>query len=76
MQVQIELTSVSAIWAYDIRDASDAIWAANAGISTATTTETTPWLDASGTYTITIACIGSLEGSVIVFARGVPFITA
>lgn len=76
MQVSIQLTSVSAIWSYEIRDVSNAYVYGEASISTSTTTKTTPWLDASGSYTITITCVGNMEGSVTVFARGWPFITA
>jgi hypothetical protein len=75
MQVVFQLTSVSAIWGYEIRDAADNPINYNLTISTSTTTFTTPWLDATGSYTIIITCIGNLEGSVTVFARGWPFIS-
>jgi hypothetical protein len=74
MQVSIHLTSVTAVWAYEIRDASNNFVHGNATISTSATTITTPWLDVSGSYTIIITCIGDLEGTVTVFARGWPFI--
>jgi hypothetical protein len=76
MQVSFQLTSVSAIWGYEIRDAADNPINWNLTISTSTITFTTPWLDASGSYTIIITCLGNLEGSVTVLARGWPFITA
>ncbi|MFX1319166.1 MAG: hypothetical protein ACFE9D_01550 [Promethearchaeota archaeon] len=76
MQVSIHLSSVTAIWSYEIRDASNAFVYGEVTIATSTTTITTPWLDASGSYTIIITCIGNLEGTVTVFARGWPFITA
>lgn len=76
MQVSIHLTSVSAIWGFEIRDASNTLIHAQAGIDTSTTTVTTPWLDATGAYTVIITCIGDLEGTVTIFARGWPFITA
>ena len=76
MQVTITLTSVTAVWGYEIRDAADTVLNASLSIDTATTTVTTPWLDITGTYTITIFCaLGSLEGTVTVYARGFPFIT-
>jgi len=74
MQVSIHLTSVTAIWGFEIRDASNTFVDGDLSIATSTTTITTPWLDASGTYTIIITCIGDLEGAVTVFARGWPFI--
>jgi hypothetical protein len=76
MQLSIHLTSVTAIWGFEIRDASNNYVYGQAGIATSTTTITTPWLDASGSYTIIITCIGDLDGTVTVFARGWPFITA
>lgn len=76
MQVSIHLTTVTAIWGYEIRDASNGFVNGLVSIDTSTTTITTPWLDASGSYTIIITCIGDLEGTVTVFARGWPFITA
>lgn len=76
MQVSIQLTSASAIWGFEIRDASNTPIFANASISVSSTTSTTPWLDATGSYTIIITCIGDLEGTVTVLARGWPFITA
>ena len=76
MQVSIHLSSVTAIWGYEIRDASNSFVYGLASIDTSTTTIITPWLDASGSYTIIITCIGDLEGTVTVFARGWPFITA
>ena len=75
MQVVIHLSSVSAIWGYEIRDADNNWVTGQAGIATSTTTVMTPWLDASGTYTIIITCIGNLEGTVTIYARGWPFIT-
>ncbi|MDO8125072.1 MAG: hypothetical protein Q6364_11920 [Candidatus Hermodarchaeota archaeon] len=76
MQVIITLTSVTAVWGYEIRDASNTVLNASLSIDTSTTTVTTPWLDITGTYTITIVCaLGSLEGTVTVYARGFPFIT-
>ncbi len=75
IQVTIHLTSVTAIWGFEIRDASNNLVHAQAGIATSTTTVTTPWYDAAGSYTITVTCIGDLEGTVTVFARGWPFIT-
>ncbi len=76
MQVTITLTSVTAVWGYEIRDASNAVLNASLSIDTSTTTVTTPWLDVSGSYTITIVCaLGSLEGTVTVYARGFPFLT-
>ena len=75
MQVSIHLSSVSAIWGYEIRDADNNWVTGNASISISTTTITSPWLDASGTYTIIITCIGNLEGTVTIYARGWPFIT-
>ncbi len=76
IQVTITLTSVSAVWGYEIRDASNNLLNASLSIDTSTTTVTTPWLDITGTYTITIICaLGSLEGTVSVYARGFPFIT-
>ena len=76
MQVTIHLTSVTAIWGFEIRDAADNPIHAQGGIATSTTTITTPWLDITGSYTIIITCIGDLEGTVTVIARGWPFITA
>ncbi|MFX0167823.1 MAG: hypothetical protein ACFE89_08935 [Candidatus Hodarchaeota archaeon] len=76
MRIQITLTSVSAIWGYEVRDSTDTYIIGNASISTSTTTITSPWFDASGIYTITVVCIGSLEGTVTIYARGTPFITA
>ncbi|MFX1300186.1 MAG: hypothetical protein ACFFAL_07395 [Promethearchaeota archaeon] len=74
MQVTITLTSVTAVWGYEIRDASDTVLNASLSIDTSTTTITTPWLDITGAYTITIICaLGSLEGTVTVYARGFPF---
>ena len=76
MQVTITLTSVTAVWGYEIRDASDTVLNALLSIDTSTTTVTTPWFDITGSYTITIICaLGSLEGTVTVYARGFPFIT-
>ena len=76
MQVTITLTSVSAVWGYEIRDAANNVLNASLSIDTSTTTVTTPWLDIAGPYTITIICaLGSLEGTVTVYARGFPFIT-
>ncbi len=76
MQVSIHLSSVTAVWAWEIRDASNNFVDGEVNIDTSTTTITTPWHDASGSYTIIITCIGDLEGTVTVFARGWPFITA
>ena len=77
IQVTITLTSVTAIWGYEIRDASDNPIHTHGSIDTTTTTVTSPWLDFSGSYTITVTCaLGELEGTVTVYARGVPFITA
>ena len=76
MQVSIHLSSVTAVWAWEIRDASNNFVDGAVNIDTTTTTITTPWHDASGAYTIIITCIGNLEGTVTVFARGWPFITA
>lgn len=73
MQVIIQLSTVSAIWSWEIRDASDTYLVGAVGISTSTVT--TPWYEASGSYTIRITCIGTLEGTVTVVARGFPFIT-
>ncbi|MHA2427722.1 MAG: hypothetical protein ACXADB_06840 [Candidatus Hermodarchaeia archaeon] len=77
IQVTIHLTSVTAIWGFEIRDAADnpIPGGTQVGIATSTTTVTTPWLDATGSYTIIITCIGDLEGTVTVVARGWPFIT-
>ncbi|MFX1508865.1 MAG: hypothetical protein ACFFBR_01030 [Promethearchaeota archaeon] len=76
MKLIITLTSATAIWGFEIRDASNNYVHGQAGISTSTYTIETPWLDASGSYTIFITCIGDLDGMVTVFARGWPFITA
>ncbi|MFX1577218.1 MAG: hypothetical protein ACFFCF_08580 [Promethearchaeota archaeon] len=73
MQVSIQLTSVSAIWGYEIRDAADNPIDFDLSISISNTTVTTTWLDATGSCTIIITCIGNLEGTVTVFARGWPF---
>ncbi len=75
MQLVIDLTSVTAIWGFEIRDASNNYVHGQIGIATSTTRIETPWLVASGSYTITITCIGDLDGTVTVFARGWPFIT-
>jgi len=76
MQVSITLTSVSAVWGYEIRDAADTVHNSSLSIDTSTTTITTPWLDITGPYTITVFCaLGSLEGIVTVYARGIPFVT-
>ncbi len=77
IQVTISLTSVTAIWGYEIRDASNNLIRAHGSIDTTTTTVTSPWLDLSGSYVITVTCaLGELEGTVTVYARGAPFITA
>jgi hypothetical protein len=76
MQVSIHLSSVTALWGFEIRDASNNYVHGQASIDTSTTTVTTPWLDASGSYMIIITCVGDLEGTVTVFARGWPFIPA
>lgn len=76
LQVHIQLFSVSAIWSYEIRNSTNNIIDFNLGIDTSTTIVITPWLDSTGIHTIIINCIGNLEGTVTVFARGVPFITS
>lgn len=75
MQVIVQLTSVSAFWGYDIRDASNNLWFSEGSIDTSTTIKVTPWQPASGVYTITVTCVGNLDGTVTVLARGVPFVT-
>ncbi|MFX1539168.1 MAG: hypothetical protein ACFFBX_00105 [Promethearchaeota archaeon] len=77
IQVTITLTSVTAIWGYEIRDASNNLIDGLGSIDITTTRVDSPWLDLSGSYTITVTCaLGELEGTVTVYARGVPFITA
>lgn len=47
MQVSIQLTSVSALWGYENRDAADNPIYFDLSISTSTNTITTPWLNAT-----------------------------
>ena len=75
VQVEITLTSVSAIWAYDIRDSEGTLLYLDGSISVSTTTMYSPWVDASGRCSVTIACTGFLEGAITVYARGPPFVT-
>ena len=74
MQVIIELTSASAVWGYDVTDSGGNSIASDASLSTTPGTYGTGWLTVSpGTYNITIACVGSLSGTITVIARGAPF---
>jgi hypothetical protein len=76
IQVTITLTSVTAIWGYEIRNALDDVINSQVSIDSTNTTMTTPWLNLAGPFTITVTCaLGELEGTVTVYARGVPFIT-
>jgi hypothetical protein len=73
IQVMFDFTTVIGIWGYEVYDGSNTM--IYNGIFLTSASLNTPWLDAVGPCTVTVYCGGTLEGSVTILARGVPFIT-
>ncbi len=78
MQVEIELTSASAFWGWQVYDSggNPVTNFGDSGITTTPGTFTSSWFDLPpGLYNVTIGCIGTLSGTLTVYARGPPFVT-
>jgi hypothetical protein len=76
IQVVIELSAASALWNYEIKNSSGDVIGAAMGLATSPGTYASVWLNAAGSCTVTIICVGSLTGTLTVLGRGMPFTTA
>lgn len=76
MKVEIELTSASAIWGWEVLDSGGNPVTGQPSLTTTPGTYSSLWFDVPpGLYNVTIACIGTLSGTLTVYARGPPFVT-
>lgn len=76
VQLVVELSAASAFWGYEIRNSTGDVIGALGGLATSPGTYASVWLNAGGSCTVTITCLGSLTGTFTVLGRGIPFTTA
>jgi hypothetical protein len=76
VQVVVELTAATAAWSFQIKNSTGDLIATMGGLAINPGTYASAWVDAAGSCTVVINCVGSLTGTVTVFGRGIPFVTA